>query len=56
MSTLKTKVLGIEFENLFLLASAPSEALAESIDKASVKQFNIKIVIKKNCTICAVLF
>ena len=29
---------------------------AESINKASVKRFNIKIVVKKNCTICAVLF
>lgn len=34
MSTLKTSVLGIEFENPFLLASAPPTALIESIDKA----------------------
>ena len=34
MSTLKTSVLGIEFENPFLLASAPPTALVESIDKA----------------------
>ena len=34
MSTLKTKVLGIEFENPFLLASAPPTASIESIDKA----------------------
>ena len=34
MSTLKTSVLGIEFENPFLLASAPPTASIESIDKA----------------------
>ena len=34
MSTLKTNILGIEFENPFLLASAPPTALIESIDKA----------------------
>ena len=34
MPTLKTSVLGIEFENPFLLASAPPTALVESIDKA----------------------
>ena len=34
MSTLKTSILGIEFENPFLLASAPPTALIESIDKA----------------------
>ena len=34
MTTLKTKVLGIEFENPFLLASAPPTARIESIDKA----------------------
>ncbi len=34
MSTLKTSVLGIEFENPFLLASAPPTASVESIDKA----------------------
>ena len=34
MSTLKTTVLGIEFENPFLLASAPPTASIESIDKA----------------------
>lgn len=34
MSTLKTSVLGIEFENPFLLASAPPTAAIESIDKA----------------------
>lgn len=34
MATLKTKVLGIEFENPFLLASAPPTARIESIDKA----------------------
>lgn len=34
MSTLKTTVLGIEFENPFLLASAPPTASVESIDKA----------------------
>ena len=34
MATLKTKVLGIEFENPFVLASAPPTASVESIDKA----------------------
>lgn len=34
MSTLTTSILGIEFENPFLLASAPPTALIESIDKA----------------------
>ena len=34
MSTLKTSVLGIEFENPFLLASAPPTASIESIDMA----------------------
>jgi len=34
MSTLKTTMFGIEFENPFLLASAPPTALVESIDKA----------------------
>ena len=34
MATLKTNILGIEFENPFLLASAPPTALIESIDKA----------------------
>ena len=34
MSTLKTSVLGIEFENPFLLASAPPTASIESIDRA----------------------
>ena len=34
MATLKTSMLGIEFENPFLLASAPPTALIESIDKA----------------------
>lgn len=34
MATLKTSVLGIEFENPFLLASAPPTAQVESIDKA----------------------
>ena len=34
MATLKTSILGIEFENPFLLASAPPTALIESIDKA----------------------
>lgn len=34
MTTLKTSVLGIEFENPFLLASAPPTAAIESIDKA----------------------
>ena len=34
MSTLKTTVLGIDFENPFLLASAPPTASIESIDKA----------------------
>lgn len=32
MTTLKTKILGIDFENPFLLASAPPTALVESID------------------------
>ena len=32
MATLKTKILGIDFENPFLLASAPPTALVESID------------------------
>ena len=34
MATLKTSVLGIEFENPFILASAPPTAKIESIDKA----------------------
>ncbi|MBQ8464651.1 MAG: NAD-dependent dihydropyrimidine dehydrogenase subunit PreA [Alphaproteobacteria bacterium] len=34
MTILKTSVLGIEFENPFLLASAPPTAKIESIDKA----------------------
>ena len=34
MATLETSFLGIEFENPFLLASAPPTALVESIDKA----------------------
>ena len=34
MASLKTSVLGIDFENPFLLASAPPTALIESIDKA----------------------
>ena len=34
MTTLKTSVLGIEFENPFLLASAPPTASVESIDEA----------------------
>ena len=34
MSTLKTSILGIEFENPFLLASAPPTASIASIDKA----------------------
>ncbi len=34
MASLKTSILGIEFENPFLLASAPPTALIESIDKA----------------------
>lgn len=34
MASLKTSVLGIEFENPFLLASAPPTASIESIDKA----------------------
>ncbi|MBR1825214.1 MAG: NAD-dependent dihydropyrimidine dehydrogenase subunit PreA [Alphaproteobacteria bacterium] len=34
MATLKTKVLGIDFENPFILASAPPTAKIESIDKA----------------------
>ena len=34
MATLKTSVLDIEFENPFLLASAPPTASIESIDKA----------------------
>ena len=34
MATLKTSVLGIDFENPFLLASAPPSASIESIEKA----------------------
>jgi len=34
MATLNTSILGIEFENPFLLASAPPTASIESIDKA----------------------
>lgn len=34
MATLKTSILGIEFENPFILASAPPTASIESIDKA----------------------
>ncbi|MBR1618641.1 NAD-dependent dihydropyrimidine dehydrogenase subunit PreA [bacterium] len=34
MATLKTSILGIEFENPFLLASAPPTASIEGIDKA----------------------
>ncbi|MBP3846548.1 NAD-dependent dihydropyrimidine dehydrogenase subunit PreA [bacterium] len=34
MTTLQTSILGIEFENPFLLASAPPTASIESIDKA----------------------
>lgn len=34
MATLKTSILGIEFENPFLLASAPPTAAIDSIDKA----------------------
>ena len=34
MATLKTKILGIDFENPLLLASAPPTALIESIDMA----------------------
>ena len=34
MATLKTSILGIEFENPFLLASAPPTASIESIDKS----------------------
>lgn len=34
MTTLATRILGIDFENPFLLASAPPTALIESIDKA----------------------
>lgn len=34
MTTLETTILGIKFENPFLLASAPPTALIESIDKA----------------------
>lgn len=34
MTTLKTSILGIEFENPFLLASAPPTAAIDSIDKA----------------------
>ena len=34
MATLKTQVLGIDFENPFILASAPPSARIESIDKA----------------------
>jgi len=33
-TTLRTTILGIDFENPFLLASAPPTALVESIDKA----------------------
>ena len=34
MTTLKTSILGIEFENPYVLASAPPTASVESIDKA----------------------
>ena len=34
MATLKTSILWIEFENPFLLASAPPTASIENIDKA----------------------
>ena len=34
MTTLSTNILGIDFENPFLLASAPPTAQIESIDKA----------------------
>ena len=34
MPTLKTRILGIDFENPFILASAPPTAKIESIDKA----------------------
>ena len=34
MATLKTSILGIEFENPFLLASGPPTATIESIEKA----------------------
>ncbi|MBO7556549.1 MAG: NAD-dependent dihydropyrimidine dehydrogenase subunit PreA [Alphaproteobacteria bacterium] len=34
MATLKTSILGIDFENPFILASAPPTAKIESIDKA----------------------
>jgi len=34
MATLKTSILGIDFENPFLLASAPPTSSVESIDKA----------------------
>lgn len=34
MATLQTKILDIEFENPYILASGPSTALVESIDKA----------------------
>ncbi|MBR1735315.1 MAG: NAD-dependent dihydropyrimidine dehydrogenase subunit PreA [Alphaproteobacteria bacterium] len=34
MATLKTKILDIEFENPYILASGPETALIESIDKA----------------------
>ena len=34
MSTLKTNIWDIEFENPFLLASAPPTASIESMDKA----------------------
>lgn len=34
MATLKTSILGIDFENPFILASAPPTASVESIDKA----------------------
>ena len=33
-NTLRTSFLGIDFDNPFLLASAPPTALIESIDKA----------------------
>ena len=34
MSNLKVSILGIDFENPFLLSSAPPTAKIESIDKA----------------------
>ena len=34
MTTLKTSVLGIDFENPFILSSAPPTAKIESLDKA----------------------